>query len=333
MKLLIVEDEVASRKKLEILIKGLGYEPLIATNGMEGWNLWKSERPKIVITDWIMPEMDGLELCRKIRQAEGSQYTYLVIVTAKANTQDIIEGMNAGADDFISKPYVKEELAVRIRSGNRIVEFQSRDVAIFAISKLAESRDPETGNHLERICYYSKALAEKIALLENAPPEIDPWFIENLFLTSPLHDIGKIGIPDHILLKPGRLDDQEYETMKQHTVIGYNTLSAAAKRDIKAEYLNMSAAIALSHHENYDGSGYPQGLKGEEIPLAARIVALADVYDALVSKRVYKDAYSHQIARNIILEGEGKHFDPMVVKAFLACEDRFIEILNHWQNI
>ena len=333
MKLLIVDDEVASRKKLEILIKGLGYEPLTATNGKEGWELWKNERPKIVITDWIMPEMDGLELCRKIRQAEGSQYTYLIIVTSKANTQDLIEGMNAGADDFISKPYVREELAVRIRSGNRIIEFQSRDVAIFAISKLAESRDPETGNHLERIRYYSKALAEALAKMENAPSEINPWFIENLFLTSPLHDIGKIGIPDHILLKPGRLDDQEYEIMKQHTIIGYNTLNAAAKRDVKAEYLKMSAAIALSHHENYDGSGYPQGLKGDAIPLAARIVALADVYDALVSKRVYKDAYPHKIARNIIVEGKGKQFDPMVVEAFLTCEDQFIKILEHWNKV
>lgn len=330
MKLLIVEDEVASRKKLEILIKGLGYEPITAINGEDGWNLWKSERPKIVITDWIMPGIDGLELCRKIRQAQGSQYTYIIIVTSKNNTQDIIEGMNAGADDFISKPYVREELAVRIRSGNRIVEFQSRDVAIFAISKLAESRDPETGNHLERIRYYSKALAEAMAQMENAPSEIDAWFIENLFLTSPLHDIGKIGIPDYILLKPGRLDDQEYELMKQHTIIGYNTLNAAAKLDVKAEYLNMSASIALSHHENFDGSGYPQGLKGEEIPLAARIVALADVYDALVSKRVYKEAYSHAMAKTIILDGAGRHFDPMVVKAFLACENRFLEILKHW---
>lgn len=333
MKLLIVEDEVVSRKKLELLIKGLGYETLTATNGKEGWDLWKRERPKIVITDWIMPEMDGLELCRRIRQAQGSQYTYLIIVTTKTNTQDLIEGMNAGADDFISKPYVREELAVRIRSGKRIVEFQLRDSAIFAISKLAEARDPETGNHLERICYYSKALAETMARMENHPPEIDNWFIENIFLTSPLHDIGKIGIPDYILLKPGRLDDEEYEIMKQHTIIGYNTLNAAAHHDIKAGYLNMSADIALSHHEKFDGSGYPHGLKGEAIPLAARIVALADVYDALVSKRVYKEAYSHKFARNVILEGEGKHFDPMVVEAFLSCEDQFIKILEHWNKV
>lgn len=331
MKLLIVEDEIASRKKLEILVKALGYEPLVAINGVEGFNLWKNERPRVIITDWIMPEMDGLELCRKIRASQGSQYTYIIMVTSKNETQDLIEGLNAGADDFISKPYVREELEVRIRAGKRIVEFQSRDVVIFAISKLAESRDPETGYHLERIRFYSRVLAETIATLKNAPPEVDGLFIENIYLTSPLHDIGKIGIPDYILLKPGRLDDREFEIMKQHTIIGYKTLNAAAKQDLKAEYLNMSAAIALSHHEKYDGSGYPQGLRGNEIPLSARIVALADVYDALVSKRVYKEASTHEIAKSIILAEAGRHFDPMVVEAFKQCESKFLEIHDHLQ--
>jgi putative two-component system response regulator len=162
--------------------------------------------------------------------------------------------------------------------------------------------------------------------MANAPSEIDTLFIENIFLTSPLHDIGKIGIPDSILLKPGRLDDEEFNIMKTHTLYGYKTLNTAAQRDTRADYLKMSADIALSHHEKYDGSGYPNGLQGEEIPLSARIVALADVYDALVSKRVYKNAYNHNIAKSIILEGRGRHFDPMVVDAFLECEEQFIEI-------
>jgi putative two-component system response regulator len=332
MKLLIVEDEVASRRKLEVLIRALGYEPLIAKNGLEGWNLWKSERPRIIITDWIMPEMDGLELCKKIRMSQGSQYTYIIIVTSKNETQDLVAGMNAGADDFITKPYLREELEVRIRSGKRIVEFQSRDIAIFAISKLAESRDQETGGHLDRIRHYSRLLAETLYRIENPPAEIDHLFIDNIFLTSPLHDIGKIGMPDYILMKPGRLDDQEFSLMKKHTVIGYNALNEAAKRDVNADYLQMSAAIALSHHEKFDGSGYPQGLKGDEIPLCARIVALADVYDALVSKRVYKEALSHDIARSIILQEAGSHFDPLVVQAFLLSEEKFIEIHNHFES-
>lgn len=332
MKILIVEDELVNRKKLELLIKSLGYKTLVAADGEEALNLWKAERPRIIITDWIMPKLDGVELCKQIRKSEGSQYTYIIMVTAKNETHDLIESLEAGADDFLSKPFIKEELAVRIRAGRRILDFESRDTIIFAISKLAESRDPETGYHLERIRYYSKILAETLAKNDNPPPEIDALYIDNLFLTSPLHDIGKIGIPDYILLKPARLDDAEFTIMKTHTTIGYNTLNAAAKRDNRAEYLKMSASIALYHHEKYDGTGYPEGLKGEEIPLCARIVALADVYDALVSKRVYKEAYTHDMAKSIILKGRGSHFDPMIVDAFLQCESDFIAITNRYKE-
>lgn len=332
MKILIVEDELVSRNKLERLIHSLGYETLVAVDGKEALKIWRSERPRIVITDWIMPKLDGIELCKQIRKAEGSQYTYIIMVTSKTDTHDLVESLEAGADDFISKPYVKEELAVRIRAGRRILDFQSRDTVIFPISKLAESRDPETGYHLERIRHYSQVLAETMAKSDNPPPEIDALFIDNLFLTSPLHDIGKIGIPDHILLKPTHLDDAEFAIMKTHTTIGYNALNAAAERDNRAEYLKMSASIALSHHEKYDGTGYPEGLKGEEIPLCARIVALADVYDALVNKRVYKEAYTHDIAKSIILQGRGTHFDPKVVDAFLQCESAFIEINKRYKE-
>ena len=331
MKILIVEDEFISRKKMEMIIKKFGYEPISAVNGKQGFKLWKSERPRIVIIDWIMPEMNGLDLCKLIRNREGRQYTYIIIVTEKNEKKDIITGIEAGADDFISKPYIKEDLAVRIRSGRRILDFGSRDIAIFAISKLVESRDPETGNHLERIRYYSKTLAKSLQKKEYSPKEIDELFIDNLFLTSPLHDIGKIGIPDYILLKPGQLDDREFNTMKNHTVIGYNTLNEAAKKDIKADYLRMSADIALSHHEKYNGEGYPKGIKGDEIPLCARIVTLSDVYDALVSKRVYKKAFTHDMARSIIIGDKGKHFDPIIVDAFLSCEDQFIEIYEQYK--
>lgn len=328
MKILIVEDELVSRKKLELLISNLGYQTILAENGLEGWQLWNSEFPDIVITDWIMPKMDGLELCKRIRSYESNHYTYIIMVSSKQDTTDLIAGIKAGADDFISKPYIREELIVRIQAGKRILDFESRDNAIFAISKLAESRDPETGNHLDRIRYYSQALAKTFYTMEPNHPEMNPLFINNIFLTSPLHDIGKIGIPDYILLKPGRLDEQEFNIIKTHTIIGYNTLNAATKNDNRTEYLKMSATIALSHHEKYDGTGYPEGLKEEKIPLCARIVALADVYDALVSKRVYKKAFSHDIARNIITEGNGTHFDPKMVTAFLKCENTFIEI-NH----
>ena len=332
MKILIVDDELVSRKKMDLLVRSLGYETLVASDGVEGWETWKKERARMVITDWMMPRMDGLELCRRIREAEGSQYIYIIMVTSREDVNDLVRGMDAGADDFITKPFVKEELAVRIRAGERISGFETRDIVIFSLARLVDSRDSETGNHLERIRHYSKELTTAISELDNPPKEIDTLFLDNIFLTSPLHDIGKIGIPDYILLKPGRLDDKEFEVMKRHSVIGFNTLNEALEKYPKADYLRMSAEIALSHHEKFDGTGYPSGLKGEDIPLSARIVALADVYDALICKRIYKEAYQHDMAKSIIEKERGNHFDPMVADVFLSCHDRFMEISERFSK-
>lgn len=332
MKILIVEDELVSRNKLDRLIRSLGYQTLIAEDGLEGWNIWKKERPRMVITDWIMPELDGKELCRKIREAEAGRYTYLIMVTAKSDVEDIVAAIDGGADDFISKPYVKEELAVRVRAGERMLGFETRDLVIFSMASLAESRHRETGNHLERIRFYSKTIAETLALFPDPPQEIDNIFVEHIYLTSPLHDIGKIGIPDNILLKPGPLDEHEFEVMKTHCKIGFDTLNDALKKYPKADYLQMSAEIALSHHERFDGSGYPNGLKGRKIPLSARIVALADVYDALVNKRVYKTASDHNEAKRLIQQDAGKYFDPLVVDAFISCEREFFDISQRFSD-
>ena len=330
MKILIVDDEGVSRTKMDVIVRGTGHETIIAKDGLEGWEIWKHQRQRIVITDWVMPKMDGLELCRKIRENEGSQYTFLIVVTAKQDMRSVITAMDAGADGFISKPFVKDEVAVRIKSGERILRIGERDIVIFSLAKLAESRDPETGNHLERMRFYSKTLAESLVESKDSAPEIDKLFADNIFLTSPLHDIGKIGIPDYILLKPGRLDDKEFGIMKTHTSIGFNTLNDALVKFPKADYLQMSAEIARSHHEKFDGTGYPDGWKGYDIPLSARIVTLSDVYDALVSKRVYKTAYSHDLAKSIIVDEKGNHFDPVIVETFLACENRFIDIYNQF---
>ena len=200
------------------------------------------------------------------------------------------------------------------------------------IKILAESRDLETGFHLERIRHYSKTIAKALRERSDTNPEIDNLFVDNIFLASPLHDIGKIGIPDHVLLKSERLDSAEFEIMKQHTLIGHETLSEALAKQPKAEYLRMSAEIALSHHERFDGSGYPHGLKGYQIPIAARIVAMADVYDALVTRRRYKAAYTQDVAKSIIVQERGSHFDPQLVDVYLKCEDRFIEIFHSFKE-
>jgi putative two-component system response regulator len=203
-------------------------------------------------------------------------------------------------------------------------------VTIFSLAKLAESRDTETGAHLERMRAYCQVLADQLSLEEKYRDQVDGDYVQLIYMTSPLHDIGKVGIPDKILLKAGPLTPDEFEIMKQHTVIGSKTLDAAARAHPEAKFLCMARDIARSHHERFDGTGYPDGLAGEDIPLCGRIVALADVYDALTTKRVYKPAFTHEKSRTIILDEMGGHFDPDIVRAFLQNEDHFVEILQHF---
>ena len=332
MKILIADDEFVSRSKLEKVIKRLNYQFFVASNGKEAWEIWQRERPNLVIADWVMPEMDGTQLFTRIRKAEAGEYTYLILLTSKAKSEDIVEGMQTGADDYITKPFYRDELIARIKAGERILNLQIKDLLIFAMAKLTESRDPETGQHLNRIRSFSKILSQNLLESGKLSQVIDTQFIDNIFLTSPLLDIGKVGIPDFILLKPGRLNEAEFNMMKNHSLIGFETLQNVLKEYPKAAFLQMSCEIALNHHERFDGSGYPQGLKGQEIPLSARIVALADVYDALTSKRVYKKAFTHEVARSIIEQEKGKHFDPDIVDAFSGCEDKFIRTSNEFKE-
>ncbi|WP_459933782.1 HD domain-containing phosphohydrolase [Fundidesulfovibrio butyratiphilus] len=330
MKVLIVDDEPISRKTMCIYLEKFGYEALQAENGAQAFAIWNAQSPRIVLTDWNMPTMNGLELCQRIRSSERDDYTYLIMVTSRDESKDLISGFEAGVDDYVTKPVNKHELFVRLKASERIFALQDKDTVIFALAKLAETRDPETGGHLERIQMYCRVLAEQLSLTTEFP-EINRTFIETLFATSPLHDVGKVGIPDHILLKPGRLDAEEFEVMKTHTTIGHATLHSASLKKPRAEYLRMSAEIARSHHEKWDGSGYPDGLRGEAIPLSARIVAVADVYDALISKRVYKPAFSHEQAFSIIVEEGGSHFDPRIVDAFVKIQGTVKEISLSFQ--
>ena len=276
--------------------------------------------------------MTGIELCEEIRRGDFDGYIYVILLTSRTESSEIVAGMSAGADDFVAKPFNTAELLVRIRAGVRVLSLETREVAIFALAKLAESRDPETGRHLERVQCYSRALAQKLAQMPAMAEQIDTEYIRLIYLTSPLHDIGKVAIPDSVLRKPGVLTEAEFAIMKTHTQYGADTLEAALERFPDARFLTTARDIAASHHERWNGSGYPRGLAGEAIPLAARIVALADVYDALTSKRCYKDAFSHDHARSIIEKESGAHFDPHVVAAFLAAEEEFLQIQQQFRS-
>jgi putative two-component system response regulator len=326
MRVLIAEDDPDALDLLENAVAYFGYEVTTTTNGAEALESFRSGQYQLIVSDWEMPGLNGLELCRQIRQRVSSGYTYFILLTAKTGIQSRVEGLRAGADEFLSKPVDPDELQVRLRVAERILSLESRDLVIFSLAKLAEARDPETGAHLERMREYSRVLAQHITQSPRHRAEVDGDFAQLLYMTSPLHDIGKVGIPDNVLLKPGPLTREEFEIMKQHAVIGGTTLEAAVQAHPHAKYLQMARDIAFTHHEKFDGSGYPYGLRGEAIPLCGRIVALSDVYDALTTARVYKPAYSHDVAKNIIFEGKGKHFDPEIVEAFEANEDRFIEI-------
>jgi len=328
MKVLIAEDDLVAAEFLQAVLEDAGHDVVAAPDGQEALELFRTHEPQVVISDWEMPHMSGPELCKAIRAEDVGRYVYLILLTAREGTRHLVEGLQAGADEFMSKPLIPEELNVRLRTAERILSMETRDLAIFAMAKLAESRDPETGAHLERVRKYSQRLAAEMSTVEKFRSVITPGFVRLIFLTSPLHDIGKVSIPDHVLLKPGRLDDREFEIMKTHAQAGADTLDKALRQHPKAEFLRMARDIAGGHHERYDGGGYPNGLAGQEIPLSARVFSVADVYDALISRRVYKDAFTHDVAKSIIVKGSGTQFDPDVVDAFLRSENEFVAIAH-----
>lgn len=326
MKALVVDDDPVTLALLRDSLKYLGYEVHTATNGFDALKLLDREKCRLVISDWIMPEMDGIALCKAIREKPIGGYVYIVLLTSKSGTTNSVEGYAAGADDFISKPFEPAELNSRLRTARRILSLESRDATIFALARLAESRETKNSAHVERSRHLAHTLARQLVSSGNFVDEIDGEFIRLIYLTSSLHDIGKISIPDHILLKPDKLTEEEFKVIQTHTTLGAKTLEDALKDFPEARFLCMAYDIVLDHHERYDGNGYPNGLAGKEIPLCARIFALADAYEAMVSARVYRKPLQHDAVREIILAESGRQFDPDVVEAFLCCEDRFREI-------
>lgn len=315
-RVLVVDDESqCSRLLVKLLTPEFHVD--VAGDGEVALTTINLTPPDIVLLDVGLPGQNGIEVCRAIKRAATTRLIPVVLLTGMSGREHRLAGIDAGADDFLEKPFDAEQLKARVRSLTRLKRFtdelESAESVILSLALTVEARDPYTEGHCERLASYAVALGSALGLSGDDLAALNRGGF--------LHDVGKVGIPDHILLKPGRLDSEEFSVMKTHTTIGYETLQSASLHTPRAGYLRMSAEIARHHHEKWDGSGYPDGLRGEEIPLAARIVAVADVYDALISKRVYKAAFSHEQAMAIIAEGRGAHFDPRIADVFLNMQD------------
>lgn len=328
-------------------IRRTDWEVHTALNAEKAWERLDQGTIDVMVLDVTMPNNDGFGLLEQVKGKSQTRDIPVIILTGMREHALKRRALEQGATDLLNKPVVWEDLEARLQSSLCLKRYQdelknqactlehhvrqrtreletSRLEILLRLGKACEYRDEETGSHVLRMGFYCRLLAKELHLSEE--------FCETVFLTSPLHDIGKIGIADAILRKPGRFTPEEFDAMKDHCRIGYETLNGALERYPRADYLQMSAEIALSHHERFDGSGYPLGIKGQKIPLSARIVALADTYDALIRRRVYKEKFSHEVAKNLILEARGSQFDPVVVDVFLACEDEFLEITRHFQD-
>ncbi len=341
-KILLVDDNSANLRVLRESLEELGCKILVAKNGESALDIVRKACPDLILLDTVMPEMDGYEVCRRLKEDEATRHIPVLFLTALADVDDETRGLAIGAVDFITKPIHPALVRARVRNHLKLKRYQdqleemvrvrtlellvTQAVLIESLGTLAEFRDPETGGHIKRTQNYVKALAVKMQSHPQFCSELDEVTIERLYLSAPLHDIGKVGLRDDILLKPERLTEDEFEQMKKHTYYGDEALRITEQKLGKSVFLNYARQIALTHHEKWDGSGYPNGLRGDDIPVSGRLMAIADVYDALISKRVYKAPMPHEKAVEIITAGKGSHFDPDMVDAFLELEAVFRNI-------
>jgi putative two-component system response regulator len=370
-RILIVDDDPVVAGMLGVTLASAGYEIVEANSGEQALALLAKGAepnygplPDIVFLDVEMWNgIDGFEVCRRLKANPATRHIAVIFVTAKSDPAYEQLGFALGAVDYITKPisppivnarvrthlalkaaadflqdrnvYLEQEVERRTEEALRRTEELriSQEVTMVALASLAETRDNETGNHILRTQHYVLALATHLRGHASFSSALTEETVDRLFKAAPLHDIGKVGIPDRILLKPGRLDADEFEIMKTHTTLGRNAIENAQQRvGVSVPLLEVAKEIALSHQEKWDGSGYPEGIAGEDIPLSARLMAVADVYDALISRRIYKAPMSHEQASEIIVAGRGRHFDPDISDAFVALQDQFQVIAKRFDE-
>lgn len=345
--ILLVDDEERNIKLLQAVLHAEGYTTVSATNGRDALDIALSSLPDLILLDIMMPGMDGFETVAALKANLTTQHIPVIMLTALDDRSSKLRALEAGAEEFLSKPIDRADLIVRVRNLLRIKEYGDflinhnrllenkvkertdelqnayRDT-VFTLIRASEHKDEETGMHVRRISHYCNLLALSLNLSSS--------FCETILQASPMHDVGKIGIPDHILLKPGSFNQEEWNIMRTHCALGSSILA-----DGSSPYTKMGAEIALYHHERWDGTGYPNGLSGEMIPLAARVMQICDVYDALRSKRPYKPAFEHQRAVDIITQGDGRtlptHFDPQILHCFIKEADQFASIYAQYGDV
>ncbi len=353
---LVVDDTPENLTLISSLLKNK-YKIKVATSGAKALSIMANskQKPDLILLDIIMPDMNGFDVCKKLKRSEHASIP-VIFLTSLTRIEDEEKGLKAGAVDYIHKPISPPILLARVATHlklkeandflkvqNQILEKmvkkrtmevnRSHQATIVAMGALAEYRDPETGNHLRRTQHYVKMLAEELSKMPDFAEYLSTKRIDVLFKSAPLHDIGKVGVPDSVLLKPGKLTAKEYEIMKEHTIFGKNAIHEAQNQlELSNTFFSMSEQIAAYHHERWDGKGYPHNLAGTDIPLSARLMAIADVYDALVSKRIYKPSFPHEDAVQIIKENSGSQFDPDIIKAFLNIADKFAGIMEKFSE-
>lgn len=345
--ILVVDDTPENLSLMSALLKDT-YRIKVANNGEKALKYVLGDgKPDLILLDIMMPGLSGYDVIREIKNNPATRHIPVIFLTAMSTAEDEKKGLEMGAADYITKPisppivlarvktqlenkaaadflrdknsYLETEVARRAREISAI-----QDVTILTMASLAETRDSDTGNHIRRTQHYVKILAEKLRTHPRFSYFLSDQTIDLMFKSAPLHDIGKVGIPDRILLKPGRFTPEEFEIMKTHTTLGRDAIEHAEKQlGMPVEFLHLAKEFAYYHQEKWDGSGYPTGAGGDDIPISARLMAVADVYDALISRRVYKEGMSHEKAAAIITEGKGTHFDPDVADAFVELQEEF----------